>query len=307
MLDDLLSNPWAYLPPRSSLWLWIGAPLLVLLTYYLTTRGNDERKKRLRELDIWRASVVPGEPSAPKDPHPYRPTNKGEKPKTEPKKVLSDGLGPPLVPTVPAVLKDALLKAFGGKPVGHCELVSGLAYLSLVEADGFSGSDYQSVSGRLEEKGPTFTVRPLPRVDGELAANIGVQFKKDPELMRLFLVEGADAKAIGKWLSPTIRRALCALPDAWLQVAGSTLTLSVFGTLKAPQLDTLVEVADAIFAEHGADGGASLFGETSSAEGDAPAPAVVPPADAPIKATKKKSPPATSITLSETPSSKKRS
>ena len=81
MLDDILSNPWAYLPPRSSLWLWIGGPLLMLGIYFLVMRGGSaERKKRLREANVWRASIAdPGATEDNKKGAPYRPDPKAKK------------------------------------------------------------------------------------------------------------------------------------------------------------------------------------------------------------------------------------
>lgn len=290
MLDDILSNPWAYLPPRSSLWLWVGGPLMVLFIYWISMRsGGAERKKRLREANVWRASIV--DPRAGQDNRkgaPYRPDPKKEMPKSKEKDA-----GPPRVASIPSALRGALLDAGGGDPVAHYELVSDLAYLSLMEANALAGSDYQTVTAKLEAAGPALVVRPLPIVDGVPVANTGVQFKKDPELMSKFLVEGPDAKAIGKWLSGPIRRALCEVPWAWVRVQGKTVTVSGFGTFDAEKIDALVELADAIFAEHGAEGGPSLFGE---GEDDGPE----------IEVKKERPALATATTMAETPRSKKR-
>ena len=300
-LDDLSSNPKAYLPPRSSMWLWIGGPLLLLAVYYLTTRSPAERRKRLREAEIWRASVAPVAEDVPAS----KPKEKDAK---DAKKAPS--AGPPRVASVPGALAALLQKVGGGQPIVHYELVRDLAYLSVMEANHLAGSDHQTVTAKLEAKAPAISVRPLPTVDGARVPNTGVQFRKDPELMRLFLVEGPDAKAIGKWLSPAIRRALCQLPSAWLRVEGNAMAVTVFGALPADQLDQLVELADAIFAEHGAEGGPSLFGEDGDAADDAP-PAKADDAKdedrKPAKPAGKKRPlPATATTMSETPSAKKR-
>lgn len=264
MLDDILSNPLAYMPPRSSLWLWVGGPLLMLLIYGLVMRGGSaERKKRLREADIWRASVV--DPRATDDNRkgaPYRPDPKKDTPKGKPKDA-----GPRRVGSLPSALRGALFEVGGGDPVAHYELVSDLAYLSVMEANATAGSDYQAVSAKLEVAGPAMTIRPLPIIDGAPLPNTGVQFKKDPELMAKFLVEGPDAKAIGKWLSGPIRRALCEVPWAWVRVQGKTMTVAGFGAFDATKIDALVELADAIFAEHGAEGGPSLFGDEGEDDG----------------------------------------
>lgn len=301
MWADIFANPAAYLPPRSSLWLWVGGPLLVLIAYFLTMRSPAERRRRLREAEIWRGSVGPERLHAASDNKggaPFRPDPAKKKPPVKVKDA-----GPRRVATLPAVLHRATLLAGGGELIAHYELVKDLAYLTLVEANGTAGSNCQTVSGKLEEAGPVMTVRPLPLVDGVAIPNTGVQFKKDPELMSLFLIEGPEAKAIGKWLSQPIRRALCELPTAWLRVEGKTMTVTVFGNVEADQLDALVQLADTIFAEHGAEGGPSLFGEDAGPSDAVPPPATV---EKPKKSSKKSNPPATTETLSETPISKRR-
>ncbi|MEZ4302209.1 MAG: hypothetical protein R3B70_45195 [Polyangiaceae bacterium] len=297
MLDDLLSNPWAYLPPRSSLWLWVGGPLLVALIYFLTRGNSAARKRRLREADIWRRSIADAIPRAAEDNKegaPFRPDKSKKKPAQK-----ATEAGPSRVAELPPSLRGALAAATSGEQIAHFELVRDLAYLSIVESNLVEGSDSQVVTARLEERAPQMVVRPLPIVDGVPVANSGVLFKKDPELMKAFLIEGPDAKAIGKWMSAPIRRALCKVPGAWLRVQGNTMTVSAFGSLEADELDGLVELADEIFAEHGAEGGPSLFGD---GDDRAPEPVVAPAK----KKAKKSAPPATATTLAETPSSKKR-
>lgn len=307
-LDDLKSNPWAYLPPRSSMWLWLGGPLLIFLIYQLTMRSSADRRRRLREAQIWRESVAPV-PEESAGGHPYRPDPKSKQKEKDAKKAPVTA-GPPRVATIPGALAALLAKVGGGLPLVQYELVRDLAYLSIMEANHLAGSDHQTVTARLEVRGPVLSVRPLPTVDGVRVPNNGVQFRKDPELMSLFLVEGPDAKAIGKWLSPAIRRALCQLPSAWLRVEGNTMAVTVFGALAADQIDQLVELADAIFAEHGAEGGPSLFGED---EGAPPEPVAAKAGEEKSEgkkgakaSAKKLHPPATATTMSETPSAKKR-
>lgn len=305
MLSDIFANPWAYLPPRSTLWLWIGGPLLVLIVWFLTTRTSKERKRRLREADIWRKNVAPERPASVSESDqqgaPYRPDPAKKKETKGAKK--ERGEGPPRVTSIPAALHGAVLTVGGGEVFAHYQLVRDLAYLTLVESNATAGSDYQTVSAKLEEGGPFMSIKPLQRIDGVPIPNTGVQFKKDPELMNLFLIEGPDAKAIGRWLSAPLRRALCENPNAWLRVEGKTMTVSVFGGLEADQLDRLVELADTFFAEHGADGGPSLFGEEPPLE-----PVIAKPQKASKGDKPKKKPavPSTAETHSETPISKRR-
>jgi uncharacterized RDD family membrane protein YckC len=88
-----------------------------------------------------------------------------------------------------------------------------------------------------------------------------VQFDKDPEFMDHFVVEGTDKRAIIKWLRPSMREALLEFPDAWLRIQGRVMTLTLYGEADAEQLDELVGAADALFAERGAGGGPTLFGD----------------------------------------------
>lgn len=292
-----MSNPWAYMPPRSALWLWIGGPILIAIVYFITSQLDSGKKKRLREAEIWRQSITPENSPTKRDNKkgaPYRP----DPAKSEP---LTKRVGPPRVASIPASLHGALSAVGGGEAIAHYELVRGLAYLSLMQASATAGSDYQAVTAKLEERGPLLSVRPLPLVDGVRVINTGVQFKKDPEFMSLFLVEGLDAKAIGRWLSPPVRRALCDLPDAWLHVEGSLMTLTLFGSLQADQLDALVECADTIFAEHG-EGGASLFEGASEPVSSKKASAKS------VKSVKKAGAGSyRTATLAETPNAKKKS
>ena len=299
--NDFWANPDAYLPPRSTLWLWVGGPVLVLITYFLTMRSSAERRRRLREAEIWSSSVGPERVTAEED-------NKGGAPfrpdPTKKKATKKRSSGPKRVTSMPGVLERGVLLAAGGERIVTYELAKDLAYLVLSEANATASSNAQTVVAKLEDAGPTLSVRPLPLVDGVAVPNTGVQFKKDPELMRLFLIEGAEAKAIGRWLSNPIRRALCELPKAWLRVEGKTLSVTVFGDLEADQLDALVQLADTIFAEHGAEGGPSLFGDDAGVSDAIPPPATS--SDKPKKTSKK--PPATntSETMNETPVSKRR-
>jgi hypothetical protein len=148
----------------------------------------------------------------------------------------------------------------GGTVVGHYELVPRLAYLSVLTAMSTASSDQQTVVAKLGKAGPSFTVRPLPIVDGKRVENTGVKFKKDPEFMAEFLVEGAEPKAIGKWLIGPLRDALRELPDAWLFVEGKVMAVTLYGRTEAGRMEALVATADELFAEHGAKGGPSLFG-----------------------------------------------
>lgn len=226
-------------------WLWIAGPLAVALIYVLTgALMRDER--RMREVSRWKAGFGPAHEDA-EDGEPQGA-----------KEVLS----------IPSDLGRMVSEAGGGAPLAYFELFPRLAYLAVMEANATCGSDHQTVVARLDRTGPTFTARPLPIVEGSRVANTGVQFKKDPELMELFLVEGDDAKAIGKWMKRPIREALREMPDVWLRVRGRMMTLTLYGAADEASLDALIETADLIFAEVGAEGGPSLLGDAELGDDD---------------------------------------
>ena len=204
------------------------------------------------------------------------------------KQVGDVGPGAKVVSALPGPLQRVLNAAGAGDALGHYELVPKIAYLSVMAANAMTGSDLQAVSGKLEADAPAFVVRPLQIIEGERAANTGLEFKKDPDFMGFFQVDidtappapppaGAKAqlaiptdaeraKKIRSWLSRPVRDALRDLPDAWLYVQGRAMALVLYGPADAAKLDELVTVADVIFAEHGDDGGPSLFGEEEDEE-----------------------------------------
>lgn len=255
------------------MWIWILGPLVVALVFLLTD-WRDERREA--EIKRWlEAMKVP--PELRKEADGYRAV----------KEVAHAGKpAPKSVASLPGPLARMLLAAGGGQRLGFYELVSKLAYLAVMGADQTAGSEHQTIVGKLDEAAPTFTVRPVPVLDGQREANTGVQFKKDEEFMEAFIVdrglEGSETapaapseavdKAIRQWLSPTVRAALLELPDLWLRVDGKTMALSLYGRVDADRMHELVTAADVIFAEYGAEGGPSLFGDDEDDEKPAPAP-----------------------------------
>ncbi len=202
------------------------------------------------------------------------------------KDTSAPGPGPRRVTSMPGVLSRMLQTTGGGSAgqlIDRFQLVPKLAYLAVMGADGLQGSEHQTVVAKLDEPGPTFTVRPLPIVEGERVPNTGVQFKKDPEFMALFLVErGLDTnppvpadealdKDIRKWLSPPLREALLELPDAWLRVDGKAkaMAFTVYGFAHTERIEELLAAADIVFAEYGAGGGPSLLGDDDEEEEEA--------------------------------------
>lgn len=264
-------------------WMWILGPLVVALVFLLTDDRRDERRDA--EIERWREAM--------KSPPGSRTESAGYR---ETKEVPASKVpAPKAVASLPGPLARLLLAAGGGQKISYFELVSKLAYLALMGGDATNGSDHQTVVAKLDETAPAFTVRPLPILDGQREANTGVQFKKDAEFMEAFIVdrglEGSDAapppasealdKQIRQWLSPPVRAALLELPDAWLRVDGKTMALTLYGRVDADRMHELVTTADVIFAEYGAEGGPSLFGDDGGEDEKDAAPA---PKPAPKKA-----------------------
>lgn len=220
-------------------WLWDVAPVAALLIYLLSTLWVDPKEeRRRREIRRWTEEFL----------GPLR--RKGKKITRRVKRL-------------PQLFSGILEAVGGGDRVSDVVLVPKLAYLAVREADHFSGSDHQTVVCLLESPAPRMVVRPLPIVDGNVATNDGIQFRKDPDFMDSFIVEGQGAKPIGKWLKRPLRRALMEMPDVWLRTEGRALALTVYGPIDAERLDELVAVADAVFAEYG-EGGDPLFGEEAA-------------------------------------------
>ena len=254
-------------------WMSIVGPVLLALIWLATGRRD---RRREGEIDRWRRTMGPSR-VVEKERAGYR----------SGKQIGKPGPGAKIVSALPGPLQRVIDAAGGGDAVGHYELVPKLAYLSAMAANLLTGSDLQAVTGKLEDDAPAFIVRPVPLIEVEGAAGAGIEFKKDPEFTALFQVEpvvatnaqpprpgskeaktpppplseAEQAKKIRSWLSRPVRDALRDLPDAWLYVQGRAMALVLYGTADAAKLDELVTVADVIFAEHGEDGGPSLFND----------------------------------------------
>ena len=237
-------------------WLWFVGPLVVGLVYVLTGRRDTRRDA---EIDLWLKRM-----SSP------------------PRRLTS----------LPGPLARILATTGGGETIGYFELVPKLAFLAVLGADAMQGSDHQTVVAKLDEPGPVFTVRPLPIIEGERVPNTGVQFKKDEEFMKEFLVErglegsplAAESEAldkeIRKWLSPPVREALLELPASWLRVDGKNkvMAFTLYGPTTADRIHQTIAAADIVFAEYGAGGGPSLLEDDEDEDEDE---AAAPKADAP--------------------------
>ncbi len=259
-------------------WLWFVGPLAAGLLYVVTGQRDKRRDRELGRRQKQKARGVKVE----REEGGYRGG------KEEVSTVAKARPGPRRVTSMPGPLTRMLASAGGGVRVDSFELVPKLAFLVAMGADATQGSDHTTVVARLDEASPTFTVRPLPIVEGERVANTGVAFKKDTEFMELFLVERGlengppvpvsedGDKAIRKWLSPPLREALLDLPDAWLRVDGKAkiMALTLYGPADADRIQEILAAADIVFAEYGADGGPSLFGDDEEDDAAPPAPAL---------------------------------
>lgn len=205
-------------------WLWYTAPIVIVLLYVLTGLPARHERRRGRELARWQ-DLMQG-------PRPTR---------------------------LPRDMAGVLQELGGGEEIATYELHDKLAYVAVIGPDLQNGSEYQAVVMKLEEPAPSLRVRPLPFVDGKLAPNLGIKLKKDPELTKVFEISGGAPKPIAKWLSRRVRDALRDLPYAFLVAQGKVMVLAIYGPVDADRLYALVSAADAIFEEHGAEGGPSLF------------------------------------------------
>lgn len=242
-------------------WLWYVGPIAVLVVWFLTGLRTRHEARRDRELERWRALMLPEATQ--------RPSGK----RGDGRKAADEDAGPRLVRALPSSLRQMLEVTGGGEVLARYELVRKLAYVVIVGPNAKNGSEYQVVLVKLPEPGPELTVCPLPILDGQPVPNNGVQFKKDPDFMAQFVVEGPNAKAIGRWLSRPVRDVLRDFPDAWLFVRDRVMALAAYGPVDADRLYDLVAIADAILAERGGEDAPPLLfvdesGDERRSEGD---------------------------------------
>lgn len=230
-------------------WLWYVSAAVVVLIYVLTGLPGRHERRRDRELARWRDMMRPMRTET---------QAKGYRDSTKEKVPAEDVAGPRLA-RLPRDMAGVLQELGGGQEIAAYELHEKLAYVAVIGPDMQNGSEYQAVVAKLEEPAPSLRVRPLPIIDGKLAPNLGIKLKKDPELTKVFEIKGSAPKPIAKWLSRRVRDALRDMPYAFLVAEGKVMVLAIHGPVDADRLYALVNAADAIFEEHGAEGGPSLF------------------------------------------------
>lgn len=253
-------------------WLWIVGPILAGLIFVLTGKVDE---RALQEIEAWREQLASRRSKLLK---------KTKAKADAEKKSVDDTVwrGKQAIPSVSDKKKKpkdqrpkfvgGLAREFGpvieeigeGRVVGQYELAPKVAYARFVTSDVEGSSDHQSILIRLAEPAPAFTAHPLPLLDETThIPNTGIEFRKDPEFFSTYIVE-ADAKLakdIGKWLSRDLRGLLREHGDVWLCVRGRAMALTVYGLIREEKIAALVDLAEVFVAEHGADGGPSLFAE----------------------------------------------
>lgn len=220
-------------------WLWFAGPLFFLFALLAVSLWPTSEERRLRAtIERWIDGFLGPLPAVDG--------------KTRVRRVRA----------LPRAFHALVDEAGGGTRVTDVVLVPKHAYLAVRAADALTSTNFVTVLFRLEAAGPRFTCKPVPIVDGRPADNKGLPFEKDPYFAEAFWVDGADAKKVRRWLKKGIRRRLMEVPEAWLRVRGRTASLTVYGSPDEALLEALVDAADEMFAAHGSDPEASLFGDT---------------------------------------------
>lgn len=218
-------------------WLWFAGPLtFLLLVVIFTVWPTAEERRVRRELRLWIEQML----------GPLWDADDEEMPR------FAAGL--------PPALAYAAEQSGGGTRIADIVLVPRSAYLAVRGADARTSTNHYTVTCKLAKSAPALEVKPLAIVDGRPVENDGIEFK-DVDFMDHYVAYGNNTRAAKKWLTADVREALMEFPDLWLRTHGNTMSLSFYGAADADALDDLLEAADAIFAEYGADGGAPLFGD----------------------------------------------
>lgn len=233
-------------------WLWIIGPIAAGLVFVLTGKVDQ---RVLQQIEAWREHL--GERRA-KLQKKAKAAGGGKKKK--PKDVRPKPVG-----TLSREFAEVIEEIGEGRVVGQYELAPKVAYARFITGDLEGGCDHQTVLVRLAEPGPSFTAKPLPLQDEtHHVPNTGIEFRKDPEFFSTYLVEAdaTQAKEIGKWLSRDLRQLIREHGDVWVCVRGRAMALTVYGLIREDKIAALVDLAEVFVAEHGAEDGPSLFGET---------------------------------------------
>ncbi len=259
----VLGTLWAiYQPSIGQDVLWVTAPAAVLLAWIVTS--TDDRKLA-EEMEAWRKRS--GKRKARVVFEGYRTPAVVRTP--DRRDLARKQLGPEpdggkakKVVSPPWELSSMVEAAGGGRQVGVYQLLPKLAYVIAVEADAMSSSDFIAVVARLEAKRSEITVRPRVADDRPTARTVQL---KDLRFNAAFITEAADGRSAKELLSEGVREVLLEHKAGWLFVRGDSMALVRYGHVDAAKVHALVDAADAIFAEIGAEGGPSLLGEEEEA------------------------------------------
>lgn len=224
--------------------LWVAGPVGMVFIYFATGGGD---KHRDNELNAWRTKA--GWPRAV-----------GEL-------IKKKGGGGRTVAWPPPALWHLVGEAGPGQHLVTFQLHPKLAYLAVTDANLLNASEHVTLIAKLEESAPKMLVHPLPKQEGDKKKSTGIVFKKDPKFSGMFIVEGTQPAYLRSWLNARVRKALTALPDVWVRTQGSAVALTLYGRPREDRITKLVEVADVIFGEYGAEGGPSLLPPEDPHEG----------------------------------------
>jgi hypothetical protein len=259
----VLGTLWAvYQPDIGQRVLWVSAPLGALLAWAVSS--TDDRRLAA-EMEAWRKASGKRKPrvvfESYRNPAVVRPTDRRDLAR----KQLEGGAGQASsaargkqVVAPPWELSSMVRLAGAGRQVGVYQLLPKLAYVVAVEADALATSDFVAVVARLEAKHPELVVRPRAVEERPTARTVQL---KDARFNDRFFVESPAPKAAKELLSEGVRETLRDLEVGWFFVRGDAMALVRYGRIGAEDVRALVDAADEIFAEIGAEGGPSLLGD----------------------------------------------
>lgn len=254
----VLGTLWAvYQPAIGQDVLWVSGPLAGLLAWAVTS--TDDHRLAL-EMEAWRKAS--GKRKARVVFEGYR--NPAVVRTTDRRDLARKELGPEAAGKAKAVvappweLSSMVDLAGGGRQVGVYQLLPKLAYVVAVEADAMASADFVAVVAKLEAKHDDLVVRPRAVEEKPTSRTV---LLKDGRFNERFLVEASASKPAKELLSEGVRETLMELEVGWLFIRGDAMALVRYGHIEASHVHALVDAADAIFAEIGAEGGPSLLGD----------------------------------------------
>lgn len=246
--------------------LFVTVPLAVLLIWKWTKPKAGGVEREIALFAAW-ADGTPGIRDAAESSVGYRTAPK----QVATTKITIEKLPPPTVKSVPALpteLAAVLDLVGGGTPATFFEVHPKIAYIAIMGADAGTVSEYTSIVLKLDAPAPTLELRPLIAGDPLPARAVGF---KDEEFGATFVVEGEDPKAVRAFFIPELREDLLDHPTVHVHVLKRALSVTQFGPFDRARAAKLMDLADAFFAEYGADEGPALRAPFEQALADAEA------------------------------------